>query len=321
MTSEHEHVAVSGLWIYFLAVGNRLIKIGKSRKKRGSRLAQHRTASIDGHVPDVRPLCEVRASSDGDEVSVHRYFDHLREGPGNETFRAEPDLIDYVRWLRDEYYVSDSQDTDEVRDAMPLVDSDLWLPKPGRTKPRDTRLLPGMYPPFDLGPRVVTIDDFYTNTVIIEAARRAMGGIDLDPASHYVANTVVKAARFFTASTNGLAQPWQGRVWLNPPFSAWADWAAKIGREREAGRIEQLCTLASTGAITANYFHVLLTTCDAICIFKGRIGFWGGKTTTAKADAPATGHVVLYFGDRVDDFRREFSELGTVFCHAAKAVA
>lgn len=38
----------------------------------------------------------------------------------------------------------------------------------------------------------------YSPPDIIEAARRVMGGIDLDPATNKVANRVVKAKRIFT---------------------------------------------------------------------------------------------------------------------------
>jgi len=56
--------------------------------------------------------------------------------------------------------------------------------------------------------------EYYTPVEIIEAARRVMGGIDLDPASSENANRIVRATRIFTAQDDGLSQPWNGRVWL-----------------------------------------------------------------------------------------------------------
>ena len=52
----------------------------------------------------------------------------------------------------------------------------------------------------------------YTPARYIEAARAAMGGIDLDPASNAFAQETVRAARYFDAAANGLKQAWHWRV-------------------------------------------------------------------------------------------------------------
>lgn len=52
---------------------------------------------------------------------------------------------------------------------------------------------------------------------IVEAARKVLGCIDLDPASSAVFNEAVKAEWFFTKEDDGLAQEWSGMVYLNPP--------------------------------------------------------------------------------------------------------
>jgi len=310
-----EHVSVPGLWIYFLAVDGRFIKIGKSRKSRGQRLAQHKAPSLDGHVPDVELLCEVRGT-DADEKALHRHFADLRDGVGIETFRAETRLVDYVRWLRDQSFVAVQDQSDELRDSLPHVEAEHWMPNANRVTPRDASVLPGMYRPFDLGPRFITIDDFYTNAVVVDAAREVMGGIDLDPASHAMANVVVRAEKFFTKATNGLAHQWGGRVWVNPPFSEWADWSEKIHREVASGRVSQLCALAATRTITAKYFGKLMDSCDALCVTRGRIRFWGSR-----AGSPDDGHVILYFGPRVELFRAHFASIGSVFASTGKVIA
>lgn len=52
---------------------------------------------------------------------------------------------------------------------------------------------------------------------IIEAARRVLGFIDLDPSSSPVFNENVKAERYFSKTRNGLMEEWSGRLFVNPP--------------------------------------------------------------------------------------------------------
>ena len=42
--------------------------------------------------------------------------------------------------------------------------------------------------------------------------------VDLDPCSDSKAQEVVQAKNFFTTVQDGLSQPWEGRVFVNPPF-------------------------------------------------------------------------------------------------------
>ncbi len=60
--------------------------------------------------------------------------------------------------------------------------------------------------------------EFYTPKQIVEATRRTLMAIDLDPASCARAQQVVQAKRFFSRDDNGLARDdWTGRIFLNPP--------------------------------------------------------------------------------------------------------
>lgn len=51
---------------------------------------------------------------------------------------------------------------------------------------------------------------------------------DLDPASPVEYETFVPATHRFTREDDGLAQPWHGFVWCNPPFSAATPWADRF---------------------------------------------------------------------------------------------
>jgi hypothetical protein len=122
-----------------------------------------------------------------------------------------------------------------------------------------------------------------------------------------VANQWVKAKQFFTAEDDGLAQPWHGTVWLNPPFSQWELWAPKILHEWGRGEITEMCVLSATRTMSAQYFHRFLQSVDAMCITFGRIRFLGlGKQ-------PDEGHTIYYMGDHRERFREVFAGVGAVF--------
>lgn len=57
-------------------------------------------------------------------------------------------------------------------------------------------------------------NEWYTPAEFIEAARRVMGEIDLDPASSDIAQETVKANKYYTIDDDGLEQEWSGRVWI-----------------------------------------------------------------------------------------------------------
>lgn len=67
-------------------------------------------------------------------------------------------------------------------------------------------------------------DEWLTPKWILEP----LGRFDLDPCAPAV-QPWATAARTFTKSDDGLAQPWAGRVWLNPPFGRHAiTWLRKL---------------------------------------------------------------------------------------------
>lgn len=87
--------------------------------------------------------------------------------------------------------------------------------------------------------------EWYTPSGVIEAARRTMGSIDLDPASCFTANLTVKATTYYTKEDSGLLKEWRGNVWLNPPFSGGflPCFVNKAINHFEAGEIKSACIL------------------------------------------------------------------------------
>ena len=51
---------------------------------------------------------------------------------------------------------------------------------------------------------------------------------DLDPASCPPELSAVPAKRFYTVEDDGLSLPWEGRVWLNPPYSKPTPWVHRF---------------------------------------------------------------------------------------------
>lgn len=98
-------------------------------------------------------------------------------------------------------------------------------------------------------------DEWYTRPEFIEAARAVLGGIDLDPASCALAQKTVKAARHFTSEDDGLAHPWTGRVFLNPPFSNAKAFGEKLLREYETGNVEAAIMVVNSYSADTKWFQ------------------------------------------------------------------
>jgi len=188
--------------------------------------------------------------------------------------------------------------------------------------------------------------EHFTPADIVERARRAMGGIDLDPASCVEANATVRARRIYTEAEDGLAHQgqWAMRVFLNPPggklVKRAGDSVATLARKAALrglyGTSSQsvawwraLCEAYYKGAVTEAVFVAFniefLSTSQsdghapdldywsawdavAFCVPSARIAYSG-------AASPPHASVILYLGPAPDAFSREFRELG----HTAQA--
>lgn len=71
----------------------------------------------------------------------------------------------------------------------------------------------------------LTSDDYYTPAWVFER----MGiEFDLDVASPPGGIPWIPAKRYFTMADDGLSQPWEGRVWMNPPYSRPVHWVNRF---------------------------------------------------------------------------------------------
>jgi len=155
--------------------------------------------------------------------------------------------------------------------------------------------------------------EWYTPAIYIKSARTVMGDIDLDPATCAEAQATVKARQFFTKETDGLAQKWHGRVWLNPPYgrdedgeSTVAKWVHKVVTAYISREIEQAVILVNNTGDRA-WFDELWP--FPICVTSKRIKFYGPNNTNGN---PTVGNAFVYLGENVPGFVEEFEQYGPI---------
>lgn len=150
--------------------------------------------------------------------------------------------------------------------------------------------------------------EYYTPYEIILAARVAMGGIDLDPASSARANQKVGASVYFDQEFDGLQWDWFGRVWMNHPFGRETNplWINKLIREYKSGRVKQACclTFAST---SEGWFKPLFQ--YPMCFLRPRTNFYLPDGSLKKG--VTKGSVVTYLGNNWHGFWSTFATLGS----------
>jgi len=153
-------------------------------------------------------------------------------------------------------------------------------------------------------------NEWYTPHNVIERARAVLGVIDCDPASCAYAQQTVKARQYFDKHQNGLAQPWHGRVWLNPPYAPPLinKFVAKLLAEWDARRVDA-CLMLTHNYSDSSWFHDAAACADAICFTQGRIAFYDPNGAPAR---PTQGQSFFYFGREVDRFKHEFGRVGFI---------
>jgi len=132
-----------------------------------------------------------------------------------------------------------------------------------------------------------------------------MGGIDLDPCSNSHTTPNVPAATHYTRDDDGLAQPWQGCVFMNPPYGREIDdWIGKLVDEYTHGKVAEAIALVPSRTDT-QWWQRLRD--YPVCLVVGRLKFIGN---TDPAPFPSA---IFYLGPNSDGFIAAFAGLGDIW--------
>ena len=121
-------------------------------------------------------------------------------------------------------------------------------------------------------------DEHYSPPWLVQAARAALGGIDLDPASTEVANAVVGADRIFTRADNGCKREWLGRVYCNPP-GGMTDDEERVVKQRCG--ITGSCGLPGGTQGSPGHTHHGIESSQKKWWFKLAREWWSGRVSSA----------------------------------------
>jgi phage N-6-adenine-methyltransferase len=111
---------------------------------------------------------------------------------------------------------------------------------------------------------------------------------DLDPCATAES---AKCERFYTAADDGLIRPWEGSVFMNPPYGrAIGRWVEKAYREAKDGATVVALIPARTDTA---YWHDFVMNASEIRFIRGRLHFGGDFETTAH-NAPFPSAIVVF---------------------------
>ncbi len=131
-----------------------------------------------------------------------------------------------------------------------------------------------------------------------------LGGFDLDPCAP-IMRPWATATMHYTVNDDGLAQPWWGRVWLNPPFGREADrWMRRMAEHANG------IALIPARTETRMFYRSVWGVARGVLFIKSRPHFCTPLGDEAAFDSGAPICLVAYTDYDLDMLRR--SGLGAV---------
>jgi hypothetical protein len=133
-------------------------------------------------------------------------------------------------------------------------------------------------------------DEWLTPPEII----RALGPFDLDPCSP-VNRPYDTAGKHYTINDDGLSLPWEGRVWLNPPYGPKVgQWLERLGDHGNG------ISLVFARTETDWFHRFVWPKATAVLFLRGRLHFHYVDGRRAKCNAGAPSVLVAYGSECAD---------------------
>ena len=137
--------------------------------------------------------------------------------------------------------------------------------------------------------------DWYTPPWIFE---RLGLQFDLDPCQPPGGISWIPTTNYYTIKDDGLMSPWQGRIWLNPPYGKHtAAWLERMHNHRNGIAL----VFARTDCA---WFHDSVVHADAILFLRGRVKFVDGLKVANGSGAGSGSMLIAWGADNVTALER-----------------
>ncbi len=150
-------------------------------------------------------------------------------------------------------------------------------------------------------------DEWYTPPHISELVIQVLLPISLDPCADEGKH--IRAVQHYTAPDDGLIQEWNGRVFMNPPYSQPSVWIKKLQAEFESGRVTEAIILVPASTDTKWLSAILKS--QPVCFWTGRIKFL--DTNYKPRLSARQSHCLIYWGKNWERFKEVFDPYGVVY--------
>ena len=153
--------------------------------------------------------------------------------------------------------------------------------------------------------------DYLTPPEILAAVQRAIGPITLDPCAYEGAAYHVPALHRFTKKDDGLNLPWQGTVFMNPPYGSnnVMKWVQKLNMEFLEGRVDKAIALLPSST-DAEWWQIAAEWV-AVCFVKGRLHFMDvANRKLGRAPFPIA---IFLVNGHLKSFVKEFRPFGNIW--------